>query len=71
MDVKIAFLNGIIEEEMYIEQPHGFEVSGKDSHVCSVMNTLRQFMVEPKQKHWVATKHVLGYLRGIVEYGLR
>jgi hypothetical protein len=34
MDVKTTFLNGIIEEEVYIEQPQGFEVSGKESHVC-------------------------------------
>lgn len=34
MDVKIAFLNVIIEEEVYIEQPNGFIVHGKESHVC-------------------------------------
>jgi hypothetical protein len=34
MDVKIAFLNGFIEEEMYIEQPQGFEVLERDSHLC-------------------------------------
>jgi hypothetical protein len=28
MDVKIFFLNGIIEEEVCIEQPLGFKVSG-------------------------------------------
>ena len=33
MDVNIAFLNGIIEVEVYIEQPKGFIVHGKQSHV--------------------------------------
>jgi hypothetical protein len=28
-------------------------------------------MVEPRQKHWVAAKHVLRYVRGTMEYGLR
>jgi hypothetical protein len=35
MDVKTVFLNGIIEEEVHIEQPQGSEVSGKESHVWS------------------------------------
>ena len=34
MDVKILFLNGIIEEEVYIEQPKGFEIFNSESHVC-------------------------------------
>ena len=40
MDVKTAFLNGIIEEEVYIEQPEGFIVHGKYSRVCKLRNAL-------------------------------
>jgi hypothetical protein len=34
MDVKIALLNGVIEEEVHIEQPQGFEVEDRKTHVC-------------------------------------
>ena len=29
MDVKATFLNGIIQEEVYVEQPQGFEIHGR------------------------------------------
>ena len=34
MDVKTAFLNGVIEEEVYIEQREGFDVEIRETHVC-------------------------------------
>jgi hypothetical protein len=40
MDVKTAFLNGFIEEEVYIEQPQGFGVSERESHVCLLKKAL-------------------------------
>jgi hypothetical protein len=40
-------------------------------NICFVVNTLSQFMVEPRRAHWTTTKHILRYLRGTVEYGLR
>jgi hypothetical protein len=40
MDVKTAFLNGIIEEEVYIEQPKGFETFDRESHVCILKRSL-------------------------------
>ena len=33
MDVKTSFLNGVIEEEIYIEQPKGFDVEDNETHV--------------------------------------
>lgn len=33
MGVKTTFLNGVIEEEVCIEQPEGFETHEKKSHV--------------------------------------
>jgi hypothetical protein len=38
--------------------------------ICFDVNTLSQFMVEPRKVHWVAEKHVLRYLCGTVDYGL-
>ena len=41
------------------------------SDICFAVNTLNQFMVEPRRVHWIAAKHVLRYLKGTVEYGLK
>eukprot|EP00253_Pinus_taeda_P009685 PITA_09685 len=38
--------------------------------ICYVVNTLSQFLVEPKRVHWVASKHVLRYIQRTIEHGL-
>jgi hypothetical protein len=47
MDVKTAFLNGFIEEEVYIEQPQRFEVS-EESHVCLLRKVLYGLKQAPR-----------------------
>ena len=48
MDVKIAFLNGLIQEEVYIEQSQGFEVHGKESHVGRLKKALYGLKQAPR-----------------------
>ena len=40
LDVKTTFLNGMIEEEVYIELPESFETFDRDSHVCHLKRAL-------------------------------
>ena len=40
MDVKTAFLHGDLDEEIYMEQPKGFEVYGKIPLVCKLKKRL-------------------------------
>ena len=51
MGVKTAFLNGELEEEIYIEQPGGFVVPGKEKKVCKLIKSLNGLKQAPKQWH--------------------
>ena len=59
MDMKTAFLNGVFEEEVYIEQPEGFVVHGSNSHVCRLKKALYGLKQAPRA--WYS--RIDGYLQ--------
>ena len=48
MDVKTTFLNGIIEEEVYIDQQQGFEVEDPSTHACRLKKSLYGLKQAPR-----------------------
>ncbi|GKA61804.1 zinc finger, CCHC-type containing protein [Tanacetum coccineum] len=64
MDVKTAFLNGELEEEVYMNQPLGFILTGNENKVCKLIKSLYRLKQAPKQWHQKFDEVVLsnGYL---------
>ena len=51
MDVKTAFLNGDLEEEIYMDQSKGFVEPGQESKVCKLIKSLYDLKQASKQWH--------------------
>ena len=61
MDVKSAFLNGELEEEIFMEQPKGFIVAGQETLVCRLKKAL--YGLKQASRAWNLQFH--GVLTGL------
>jgi hypothetical protein len=48
MDVKTTFLNGELEEEIYMTRSDGFVVKGQEDKVCKMQTSLYGLKQAPK-----------------------
>ena len=48
MDVKSTFLNGELEEEFYIEQTEGFQLTDKENYICRLKKPLYGLKQAPR-----------------------
>ena len=69
MDVKYAFLNGKLEEEVYIEWPEGFLFSENKCYVCKLKKALYGLNQAPRYLFSRLDSYLKqqGFKRGVIE----
>jgi hypothetical protein len=72
MVVKSVFLNGDLNEEVYMEQPEGFELSNNPDLVCKLKKTLYGLKQAPRAWYQRLDTYLKdkGFKRGIVDNNL-
>eukprot|EP00253_Pinus_taeda_P029221 PITA_29221 len=59
MDVKTAFLNGDLKENVFMSQPEGFAVKGHEHKVCKLVKSLYGLKQAPRAWYEKLTEHLL------------
>ncbi|GJS78207.1 putative ribonuclease H-like domain-containing protein [Tanacetum coccineum] len=69
MDVKIAFLNGELKEEVYISQPEGFVNQDNPSHVSELKKALYSLKQAPRAWYDMLLSFVISqhFFKGVVD----
>ncbi|XXG70306.1 hypothetical protein AAC387_Pa06g3094 [Persea americana] len=49
LDVKTVFLHGELDKQIYMHQPEGFEIHGKEDHICLLKKSLYGLKQSPRQ----------------------
>ena len=72
MDVNWEFLNGTLEEEVYVEQPEGFLLSENQDYVCKLKKAMYGLKQAPRAWFFRLDQYLQnqGYKRGTTEKNL-
>ena len=72
MDVKTAFLNEVIKEEVFIEQPERFDVENWETHVCKLQRALYGLKQTPQAWSSRIDNYLqeIGFLRSEADHNL-
>ncbi|KAL8092162.1 hypothetical protein AgCh_034456 [Apium graveolens] len=70
LDVKTAFLHGDLEEDIYMVQPEGFQVAGKENLVCKLIKSLYGLNQAPRQWYLKFDSFMMknGYTRSVMDH---
>lgn len=72
LDVSSAFLNGILQEDIYMNQPEGFEAKGREHLVCKLLKTL--YGLKQSSREWNKRIHAtlvkMGYAQNPFDHCL-
>ncbi|KAH9688516.1 hypothetical protein KPL70_015148 [Citrus sinensis] len=67
LDVKTVFLHGDLEEEIYMTQPDGFKVAGKENWVCKLTKSLYGLKQSPRQWYKLFDRFMKGQSKDEIE----
>ncbi|PNX76333.1 putative LRR receptor-like protein kinase [Trifolium pratense] len=72
LDVKSAFLNGPLEEEVFVSQPPGFEIKWKENMVYKLYKTLYGLKQAPRAWNKRIDEFLIqiGFKKCVVEFGV-
>lgn len=72
LDVKTAFLQGDLHEEVYMQQPPGFVTEGESHKVCKINKSIYGLKQSPRA--WFEKFNTIlsefGFVRGISDYSV-
>ena len=67
MDVKTAFLNGNLDEEIYMSQPEGFQEKDQEQKVCRLLKSIYGLKQDPGILDFMKRSNLLASIKVLMK----